>query len=62
MDPRVESAIRRACDQLGQDGEVFLSTVRVYLSATARLHPDVKLAKRPKAEPKAEPKAGQDGG
>lgn len=51
MDPRVESAIRRACDQLGSDAEAFLAVVRQHLG-DKRLHPAVKVAKRP--QPKAE--------
>lgn len=56
MDPRVESAIRRACDQLGINGENFLAVVRESFGEP-RLHPAVKVRKA-----KAEPKAGQDGG
>jgi hypothetical protein len=45
MDPRVESAIRRACDQLGREAEAFLAVVREHLKSS-KLHPDVKLEKR----------------
>jgi hypothetical protein len=40
MDPRVESAIRRACDQLGLNGEAFLAVVKS--CGEGKLHPGVK--------------------
>lgn len=49
MDPRVESAIRRACDQLGQDAELFLKVARLHLN-DKRLHPATKTAKRPQSK------------
>lgn len=53
MDPRIESAIRRACDQLGLNAEQLLAVVRESLG-DARLHPATRVRKAPKA--------GQQGG
>lgn len=46
MDPRVESAIRRAAEQQGLIAEHVLAVVRSHLKST-KLHPDVKTSKRP---------------
>jgi hypothetical protein len=47
MDPRLESAIRYACEQQGLIAEHFLAVVRERMKAT-RIHPDVK--RKPKRQ------------
>lgn len=50
MDPRVESALRRACDQLGLNGEHVVRVVLENLKAGGKLHAAVKVSKKALAE------------
>jgi hypothetical protein len=47
MDPKFESALRRACDQLGLSGDLLVETTRSKLDLS-KPHPDVKPVKRPR--------------
>lgn len=60
MDPKLESALRHACDQLGLAAEQLLPVVASYLGA--RLHAAVvaRQAAEAAAAPKAKAKAKAD--